>query len=441
MKRGLSILFLGILAGLTFFAQADVFLDANASRATVIAPTYFGIHFGSRILPGQSALHARWPSLTFGTVRLWDTYTRWGDVTPRPGVWDFERIDAYLTLARIHHADVLYTLGSTPRWASARPDEPCGYGMGCAAEPVRMAHWEEYVKRLAQRYRGQIYAYELWNEPSYSENTLAPGSPIPGSYFGSVAHMVELARIARNVLDEYDPNALLSSPGIVNAPQLLDQFLAAGGKHYVQAISYHFYSGNAEQFAKSVREIRSIMKRHGVESLPLWNTETGVEVHADSLPLPQSGHARTHEEAAAFIAQMLVLGASEGIDRFYYYAWENLYSGLVTENGEHLAGYEAMERVQNWLLGSRLTGCAIFDRGAVRCDGEREGQRFIVAWADNPGERILVVPKGWRVLAAEPLLGSETIELKMAGQGKVGLQLGKAPVHVLLETAIAQSGH
>lgn len=434
MMRAQAIFVLIILLLFSRFACADIFKDASVASNNAISPTYFGIHFGSKILPGQTALRAQWPPFSFGTVRLWDAYTRWGDVAPSAGVWKFDRIDAYLALAQPRHAEVLYTLGSTPRWASARPDEPCSYGKGCAAEPVRMAHWEEYVRRLAQRYRGQIYAYELWNEPNFSDNFPASVQS-SGFYSGSLAQMVEMARIARKVLDEVDPQALLSSPGIVNAPILLDQFLAAGGKQYIQAVSYHFYSENAEHFARQVFEVRSIMKRHGVGHLPLWNTETGVEIQADGFPL--SGIAtRTHEEAAARMAQMLILGAATGIGRFYYYGWENTRSGMVTENGQHLPGYEAMERVQSWLLGARLTGCSTFDRGAVRCDGEREGQRFIVAWSDKASERSLVLPAGWRVLVVEPLLGSGLVSNNAEKKGKASLHLGHAPTRLVLERVI-----
>lgn len=434
MMRAQIIFVLSIFLLLTHFAVADIFNDASVVSDKAIIPTYFGIHFGSKIMPGQTTLRAQWPPFSFGTVRLWDTYTRWGDVTPRAGEWNFDRIDAYLALAQPRHAEVLYTLGSTPRWASARPDEPCSYGKGCSAEPVTMAHWEEYVRRLAQRYRGQIYAYELWNEPNFSDNFPASVQS-SGFYSGSLAQMIEMARIARKVLDEVDPKALLSSPGIVNAPILLNQFLAAGGKQYIQAVSYHFYSGNAEHFARQVFEVRSIMKRHGVGHLPLWNTETGVEIQADGFPL--SGIAtRTHEEAAARMAQMLILGAATGIERFYYYAWENTRSGLVTETGQHLPGYEAMEKIQKWLLGARLNGCASFETGAVRCDGVRAGQFFIVAWADRAQERALVLPAGWQVLVAEPLFGTGSVPTRTQNKGTVSLLLGQAPIRLVLERVI-----
>ena len=413
----------------------DQFFKATSNPQNEITPLYFGIHFGSAILPGRTTLRSPWPPLNFGTVRLWDTYTRWADVTPRPGEWNFTRIDDYVALAQSHHADVLYVLGSTPGWASARPEESCPYGKGCAADPVRMAHWEEYVRRVAQRYKGKISAYELWNEPFFSDLKNQKGGS--DFYYGPVSKMVEMAKLARKILDEFDPTAALATPGFTGPSNQLELFLSSGGKEYIQAIAFHFYSADDLQFINQVLEVRAIMKRQGVEHLPLWNTETGLEVYPTDQPLPSGTQSWTYEEAASRMAQFLVLGAAAGLERFYYYGWENLRSGMITESGQHLPNYEAMEKIQNWLLSSRLTGCVTFDHGAVRCDGEHDGQRFVVAWADKPGEKTLELPKGWRVTKAEPLLGSELITTKIDSKSTVTLHLVKAPVHLVLEPVIS----
>lgn len=432
MKCRWGILIQAAVLSLTQVACADTYLQATKGQGQEITAAYFGVHFHRLlVLPHENAVQTQWPLLSFGTLRLWDSVTRWADIAPRGGVWDFERLDQYVNTAVAHGATVLYTLGSTPRWASARPNEVCPYGQGCGAEPVRMAHWEEYVRRTAQRYGDRIAAYELWNEPNFSDIPRDRGRP--GFYTGSVFQMVEMARVARKVLDDYSPGAMLCTPGFVNGPDRLDLFLAAGGKKYVQAICYHLYSENSEHFVRQILEIRSIMKRHGLENLPLWNTETGVETLSKTDP--SSGiAARSREEAVARMSQMLILGAAAGLERFDYYAWDNERSGMVSANGGHLAGYEAMQRLQKWLLGARLKACQV-NGDVVRCDGERGQDRFIMAWAGKTVDgRSIGVPQGWRIATAETLPAEAVAVASMRDAGT--LTLGLIPTRLMLERVI-----
>lgn len=412
--------------------HADPYAELTARRQPVVDPAYFGTHFHRLVtIQGENKLLTQWPDRLIGSMRLWDTGTRWADILLSVGQWNFERMDAYVEQATLHHAAILYTLGSTPRWASARPEESCPYGMGCAAEPVRMAHWEEYVRRVAQRYRGRISAYELWNEPYFSD--IARDRGLPSFYSGSVAQMVEMARIARKVLDEVDPGAVLSTPGFVNGSDRLDLFLASGGKRYVQAVAYHFYSDDSRQFVSQVLDVRAIMKRHGLEYLPLWNTETGLEVYPPEQSLPAGAQGWTHTEAASRMAQFLVLGAAAGLQRFYYYAWDNERSGMFTPAGARLPAWDSYERVQSWLLGAVMHGCAAMPPKGVRCEVELAGKRFLIVWADQASMHTITMPSGQRAISIENLYASASRPIADASH-PLKLMLGSDPARILLES-------
>ena len=423
-----------LVASLWAFTQvacADVYLEATANRGKEVTPSYLGVHLHRLVLRPNEHGHAvrtEWPALSFGTIRLWDSTTRWADVAPQPGQWNFERLDTYVNAAAAHQASVLYTLGSTPRWASARPDEACSYGFGCGAEAVRIGHWEEYVRRVAQRYGDKIAAYELWNEPKFSDIARDRGKI--GFYTGSISQMVEMARVARKVLDEVSPRALLCTPGFVNGPYRLDMFLAAGGKQYVQAVCYHFYAENAAHFARQILEVRGVMKRHGVENLPLWNTETGVDTLAKGDP-PSGIAASTPEAAMARLSQMLILGAAAGMERFDYYAWDNARSGMVRSDGTKQAAYSTMQRLHSWLLGARFDACRAIHDG-VRCDGSQGQERFIMAWAEKARAGSITVPHDWSVASIEPLSGQSGRDFAAMRENPLPLELGPMPVRLRL---------
>ena len=113
------------------FALAAASLTLHPSLAEVAADSnglvdsgYFGAHL-HRLFPERGAYAStRWPANEIASLRLWDSGTRWADVAPARGRWNFDRLDAYLDAAEVQGASLLCTLGSTPRWASARPDEP-----------------------------------------------------------------------------------------------------------------------------------------------------------------------------------------------------------------------------------------------------------------------------------------------------------------------------
>lgn len=428
----LGLIMLDSLVGACWAGDAeDPYAKATFSRQAAISDAYFGMHFHRLVLnPGEKNLQTHWPDSSIGALRLWDSGTLWSEIAIQPGQWKYDRMDTYVEQAIAHHAKVLYVLGGTPRWASARPDEQCSYGFGCAAEPVRMAHWEEYVRRVAQRYKGRILAYELWNEPFFSELKKQKGGS--DFYYGSVTNMVEMAKIARKVLNEVDPKAILATPGFTGNPNQLELFLSSGGKQYVQAVAYHFYSENSEQFARHLLEVRAIMKRQGLEKLPLWNTETGLEVYPPDQTLPSGAQRLTRAEAASRMAQFLVLGAAAGLERYYYYAWDNGRSGMFSAEGFRLPAFDSYEKVVSWLTGATMHGCEGMSPNGVRCQGEREGKRFLIVWAEKETIYTIPVPTGQHVVSVEKLFTSSTQPITVPDRFPK-LMLGSEPMRILLE--------
>lgn len=415
--------------------------DDMQTGGYITSREYFGMHI-HRLKPligeGNPADRTTWPDTDIGSLRLWDAAVSWEKIAPAAGVWEFGRLDHYVLQGTQHKTQLLYLLGNTPRWVSSRPDEPCSYGLGCAAEPVKMAHWQEYVRRVATRYKGRIAAYEVWNEPNFSnvprdfENFQKTKA---GFYKGSVENMVEMVRLARKVLDEADPNAILLSPGFVNGPDRLDLFLEKGGGQYVQAIAYHFYTDHSVNLVRQINEVRAVMAKHGYQNLPLWNTETGVEVHANDKTLPPGANAaETNLSAAARMSQYLILGASQGLQRYFYYAWDNDFSGMYNRQGKFTPErFEAYNTSQQWLLDTTLRPCKLIapDKRAYSCSADRDGKRYIFAWSDLPQEYPLQIPAGWQISTIENLARTP-IEMPNEKGKALKIKLSIQPIRIEL---------
>ncbi len=155
--------------------------------------------------------------------------------------------------------------------------------------------------------------------------------------------------------------------------------------------------------ADKLINVRRVMQRQGVANLPLLNTEAGVVALSpyNSTQLQQMAVSQT--EAAAKIAQYLILGAAGGIQKYYQYAWDSGNMGMVTPNGFKLPPYSAYVKTRFWLLNSKMLGCVGMSPDGVMCQAEKVGHRFVYAWALKPGPYSLPLPNGFSVAATQKL--------------------------------------
>lgn len=385
----------------------------------VLDPTYFGTHLHRLDHAERDFPATAWPDGMIGALRLWDSTTRWADLEPVPGRFNFDRLDAHVTQALAHGVPVLLVLGSPARWASARPDEYGPYGPGSAAEPRDLEDWDRYVAAVVRRYKGRIAQYELWNEPYFHDLPEDRGKP-SAFFTGSAAAMVELARRARLVLRREDPRAMLLTPGFVGAPNRLDLFLEAGGWRYVDAVAYHFYAEDDREFIRLNVGVRAVMARHGMSGWALYNTESGFALRgAENQPAVPGLATIDRRTAAALLARSMLLGAFLGIERFYQYAWDNGRMGMLLPDGrtetDSLRSYASVRR---WLRATTLLGCRMQPAQVVKCEGERGGRHVAIAWRPAGGAAVRVaVPSGSGDLGAEHAIdGRVRVETQLPGQ-------------------------
>lgn len=424
------------LWGATFAERvgaAGVFDIAPLSPPRVVSADYFGTHFHRLRIPprlrGKDPV-TEWPTGIVGAVRLWDSRTRWADIEPAPGQFDFEQLDHYVAQAEANAATVMLVLGSTPRWASARPWEPCPYGSGCIAEPADLRHWDRYVETVARRYRGRIALYELWNEPYFSEFPKDRGHP--GAFFtGSAETMVEMARLARAALDRVSPQAVLLTPGFTGSTDRLDLFLSKGGARYVGGVAFHYYVGTDQDFIDMHRRVRAVMVRHGLGTLPLYNTESGFEILSTGAAAgPPLGVPKMDERSvAAQTASGLVLGAFLGLGGYYQFAWDNTRMGMLRADGRSAtAGLQAYSSVRRWLTGARLGACKALPQGVVRCSLQRDGQHVAVLW--RPGAAAVAhieLPQDLEILALDDAI-SGPVAIATDHPARRSLAVGAVPL-------------
>jgi len=410
-------------------ASADAYATP-ARPGQPITAAFFGMHLHALVANPRALQEGEqataWPEGQIGRLRLWDSEVRWADLEPQAGRWQWQRMDRYLDAATARGVPVLYTLGSTPAWASARPWEPCPYGRGCAAEPADWADWERYVRAVALRYRGRIEAYEVWNEPHPS----AQPPQRPGFYSGNWDTLMELTRRTRAVLQAVDPQARLYTPGFDGNPAVLDEFYRRGGAALTDGVAFHFYGAGDDHVLPLAATLRATMARHGVAGRPLIDSES-----SHGAPEVQAGGAPNAVLNEAYTLRSLILMAWAGLETSYHHAWDNGHTGMVSRRGADRPLRAAYAQVRGWLLGTEPLGCK--SRQAqpngplwVECQGRQGEHTLRIVWrADAAPTAPYPLPTGLALARVESATPNPAATLLGAGRT---VPIGAMPVALWL---------
>ena len=387
-----------------------------------VSNSYFGMHIR------YGATTTNWPTPTFHSWRVITPETEWRGLEPAKGQWQFNNLDNAVYRANFRKMEVILTLGQTPKWASARPNELVPNGPGASAEPRDMSDWENYVRTVVLRYKGRIKYYELWNEPRFLE--VDPYRAIAG-FTGTAKKMVEMGRIVKRILAEVDPEAKLISPSAdsgLHGIKRLEAWLAAGGAEISDIIGYHIYVTPPENIPKVVSELRKTINRYGLQSTEIWNTESGFLIESTDKKVVADGYEVFAEvlslkKASAYASRSVILGAVSGLDRFYWYSWDIPSMSLTEGRGKTInASGEAYLRTVKWLQGAVLSSCQSSDNKIWICDLNRENRTARIAW-NTSTERDWEIPSSWRSQYYEELTGKNTKIIQ-----KMSIILGEAPV-------------
>jgi Beta-galactosidase len=314
-----------------------------------------------------------WPDLTVGTLGK-GTEVSWAYTEPSRGNYNWSNLDAWVKAAQAHGVGLMFSNDLIPAWAAAdqstcKPTYPGSSVVGCTSMVADVRDWDNFVTALVTRYKGRIAEYELWNEPDQF-------------FTGTVADMVVLTQHMHTILRSLDPSATIVSSSST-AAEYMDRYWHAGGVKAVDAVSLHGYPHHQNPVPESIVEIArdytSVMARHGLCGLPLWDTEGSW---GDRTWGVIGANAQ-----AAFLARHLLLHWSSGISRFYWYAWDNANWGTLwmPRKGDTPAGV-AYREVRSWMRNATLTRPCSATTSVWTCNLWRPDSDALAVWSTSSGQ-------------------------------------------------------
>lgn len=291
------------------------------------------------------------PSFRTGALRLWDSETRWAQVEPARGEYDWSTLDRLLDGAEREGLPTLFVFGGTPAWAA--PDaRKAAYPDGSrAAPPDDLDDWDSFVRALVGHAGAHIDAYELWVMANHEHH-----------YNGSVTELVEMTRRASRIIREVDSSATVVCPSITElweaeAHEYLLRFAELGGYQHCDAAGIKLYQRRItdppETMLEAVRNVDRTFHQAGYH-LPLWSTGT-----VQTLPLNDPLEAETAADHAVRFYLTGLYARNRDLQRMYFYAWGNGKIPLVlqAEGQPPTKAGLFVARLQQWLAHADLRSC------------------------------------------------------------------------------------
>jgi len=257
-----------------------------AARAAAANPYGVNAHIPSS---EQLAAAAR---LGAGWVRI---DMNWFAVEQAPGRYDWSVYDALTDDAEANGIRIYATLAYTPAWATTGP--------AVSGVPSDPHDWYEFCFRAAQRYRGRIEHFGMWNEPN-----------LTAFWAGNRSQYVEaILKTGSRAVRDANPRAKVCGPELAHLGGAdWDGWLSyvlGNAADALDIVTHHAYpSGSSagsvidkldtdQRYPWEPRSLNEVLRGAGWFPRPVWLTETGYD--------SGSGGAGTESAQASFVGDIL----------------------------------------------------------------------------------------------------------------------------------------
>ena len=321
------------------------------------------------------------PTTPYGSIRLWDSGVTWGQVEQSRGKYWWVGMDRAIASANSQGLEILYVLGSTPRWAASDRTQGTYPNRGAASNPRNLSDWRRWVTQVVTRYGDSIEAYQIWNEANLK--TFWQGTP---------RQMAILTLEAKKIINRLDPTAKVvaasTSVRLASAfnrfyPAYLNQLRKRGWP--VDVFSIHSYGPSTATpavRAKYIAKTRKALREARAPKRPLWDTEINYGIAGPGAKYPDKDI--TGWKAAAFTSQTFLDSLRLGVPRTYWYAWMPKTDLLGITMYNETVGARAFHITQQWVTGANV---ACRNTPLRICFVNKEGVPSQIVWR-SAGPRI-----------------------------------------------------
>lgn len=366
-----GLLTIALVAGLSLSlaspaeARKPSLVNFDNLRGQIVQQEMFGLHV-------KNEQYGAWPTIGFGSLRLWDNDVAWSQIETAPGVYNWTNLDNAVNNALANGVtDIMYVIAATPAFYSTSTCQvpACLPTSGGAGMPRDLGAYDRFVTAVVNRYKGRITSYQPWNEANLL--TFFEGTP---------QQIADLTKRTYDIVQAIDPAAMVVATSIGTRlgsqnnkfarwkGPLLDALKDYGWP--IDAYAVHTYPhsrGTPVDRAILAEKFNQLLIDKNAPKLPVWDTENNFGLAGPGPTNPKIDI--TGARAANWTAVTYLDSLRLGISRVYMYPWEppNPLWGIVYYTGT--PGAQAMETLQEWIVGTRWNGCTNNKKNTkVRCN-------------------------------------------------------------------------
>ena len=450
--------------------------QAGEGSPVVIPKTYFGLE--------SKATGGTYPTVSFGSYRLWDIDTVWATLNPSMGTYKYGNIDGILGQLKTNGmtAGVIYTFGVVPNWASSAPTDPacdlaslggCDLPTDLAADGTGTDQtFINFVQSIAEHVNSPTYLqthahvqyWEPWNEwyrdpvlATFNQGCIAAQSCSIRATYAQMVRMTEDLRCVVTGTGSVNgvpcTRPAIDSTAKIIAPashgrssfgvSVMENFLHCDskpaataecttgdrGRDSVDILNFHFYAmltETAEEIPFHVSNIKAGMRSADLTAMPLWSSEGGWGFDT-ALP--------DQDLQQAFLVRYYLLGWSSGISRLSWYEFENNEWGTLyapQTRGTLTPAGIAYQQVYNWMTGNSMaqscTGPTFPQQGVWTCSiRQSNGSNMMAVWDSSQSCSNGVCTTS--MYTQNPVYSSYvTLEGKKSAAARGGVAIGAKPI-------------
>jgi len=174
--------------------------------------------------------------------------------------WNFTYWDNYVGNATNHGVKILAILDYSASWLNLSTNR--------CIPPDYVHYFLDYVNKTVRRYKDNVSAWEIWNEPNE-----------PKFWDGPMEYFHNLFNQTANLIHNIDPDIYIVGTSMFSAvagylPPETEEMFKAGIMTHIDAISIHFYNYDADKLYQGIMQYLIIGKKYGFTG-DYWITELG----------------------------------------------------------------------------------------------------------------------------------------------------------------------
>jgi len=202
---------------------------------------------------------------------------RWDDIERIPGKFDFQSMDEYTQMALHYNRKIIAVLCYDVDWIHNGKKSPH------YISPEYYNAFIHYVTKTVTHYKGQVAAFEIWNEPN---------NKLHRFWGGSDKEFIDLFKETVKTIKGIDSTIIVTTPGFFRGDaKYLQKVFESGAMQYVDVISFHPYAVTLSGYIKQIKQVQEKARNFGFKG-QYWISEMGyptgglypTRVSEDNLP-------------------------------------------------------------------------------------------------------------------------------------------------------------